>query len=99
MVHVSILISPYVEEIFEELEILLKADEVKGAYTGYPRTVALRTRVDGARQMLVATSKGVWPSVSFLQSWVIYARKTEFEARGAQASRLKRSTQKSEQKQ
>ena len=36
--------------------------------------------------MLVATSKDVWPSVSFLQSWVIYARKTQFEARGSPAS-------------
>lgn len=37
--------------------------------------------------MLVATSKDVWPSGSFLQSWVLYARKVRFGARGSQASR------------
>lgn len=83
MVHVSILISPYVEEIIEGLKILFETEEDEGTYPGYPRTVALCTEVNETRQMSIATSKDVWPPRSFLQSWVIHARESRFGARGS----------------
>lgn len=86
MVHVSILISPYVEEIIEGLKILFETGEDEGTYPGYLRTVALCTEVNETRQMSIATSKDVWPPRSFLQSWVIRARESRFGARGSQAS-------------
>ena len=37
--------------------------------------------------MSIATSKDVWPPKSFLQAWVIQARKSRFKEKGTQATK------------
>lgn len=54
---------------------------------GRPLTVAFSIKADGTGPISVATSKDMWPPKSFLQTWVVEARKAWFGDQGSQASK------------